>query len=422
MARQTGARTAAALAFESTYGVAPGAGYRLFPYAKQTLGAERPLLENEVLGFGRDPLAPQRDASTTDGDITIPIDVENFGLWLKMAFGQPTVAGVVAATGSFTFTAQPAVSATISVGGTTFTFVASGATGNQCNIGVNLAATMTALAVALNASVVPAVAAVTYAATATQITMVHDTLGHIGNSFALAASTSPASNATPSAATLTGGANTHTFNSGNWVLPSASIETQMPEVPAFPMYSGLMLDALSWTMGREGLLQAVVKLIGQGKTPAVVTGAGSPTSFTYQRFGHFNGAVSRNGSALGSLVSADIMYGNNLDPVAVIRADGKIDGIDPGIAMLSGNFVVRLNDNVLETQALDGTPCEIGFTYSLGASAAFSFTAHAVYLPQPRAGVEGPQGVQATFAWQAARAVSPARMCTAVLTNGVATY
>ncbi len=52
----------------------------------------------------------------------------------------------------------------------------------------------------------------------------------------------------------------------------------------------------------------------------------------------------------------------------------------------------------------------------------FEFTAHAVYLPQPRLPIEGPGGVQATFAWQAARGREPARLCTAVLTNTVATY
>jgi hypothetical protein len=62
------------------------------------------------------------------------------------------------------------------------------------------------------------------------------------------------------------------------------------------------------------------------------------------------------------------------------------------------------------------------FNYSLGANASFTFTAHAVYLPIPRIEIAGPQGVQASFDWQAAKAASPARMCTAVLVNSVATY
>jgi hypothetical protein len=46
---------------------------------------------------------------------------------------------------------------------------------------------------------------------------------------------------------------THTFQSGNWTLPSMAIETAMPEVPRFTMYSGCVLDQLSWLMQRSGL-------------------------------------------------------------------------------------------------------------------------------------------------------------------------
>ena len=62
------------------------------------------------------------------------------------------------------------------------------------------------------------------------------------------------------------------------------------------------------------------------------------------------------------------------------------------------------------------------FAWSLGANASFTFTAHAVYLPRPRIEIAGPQGVQATFDWMAAKATSPARMCTAVLVNTLAGY
>jgi hypothetical protein len=312
MPRQTGARTQAALAFETTYGTAPASGYRLVPFARETLGAERPLLANEILGFGRDPLAPQRDAITADGEMVIPLDVEALGLWLKAAFGAPTTTGT-----------------------------------------------------------------------------------------------------TPKV---------HTFQSGAWSLPSMAIEIAMPEVPRFAMYTGVMLDRLSWSMTRGGLLTATVGLMAQKEVLATVTGAGTPTSYTYQRFGHFNGAITRDGAALGHIVSAEITYANNLDPVEVIRTDGAVEGFDPMVAALTGSMVVRFADTTLVTQAINGSPCELKFAWEIGANAKFEFTAHAVYLPQPRLPIEGPGGVQATFAWQAARAASPARLCTAVLTNTVATY
>ncbi len=141
MARAQGARSLMAAAFETTYGTPPqpdqnGGGYMQMPFACTSLGAEQPLLGSELLGYGRDPLAPIKDAVTADGDVVVPIDAEAFGFWLKTAFGDPVTTG----TGPYT----------------------------------------------------------------------------------------------------------HTFVSGSWTLPSMSIETAMPEVPRFAMYSGCVLDQLSW--------------------------------------------------------------------------------------------------------------------------------------------------------------------------------
>ena len=55
MARAQGARAQMALAYESVYGTPPASGYFKMPFASATLGAEQPLLESELLGYGRDP-------------------------------------------------------------------------------------------------------------------------------------------------------------------------------------------------------------------------------------------------------------------------------------------------------------------------------------------------------------------------------
>ena len=312
MARAQGARAQMALAFETVYGSPPASGFTKMPFASTTLGAEQPLLASELLGYGRDPLAPVKDAVTADGDVVVPIDAEAFGIWLKAAFGPPVTTG----TGPFT----------------------------------------------------------------------------------------------------------HEFRSGSWALPSMSIETGMPEVPRFAMYSGCMLDQLSWQMNRSGLLSATARLIAQGETVAAATAAGLPEDLALQRFGHFNGAVSRDGVSLGNVVSAEITYANTLDRVETIRADGKIDGADPSIAALTGRIEVRFADQMLVAQALTGDPCELTFAWSLASGESLTFTAHAVYLPRPRIEIPGPQGIQASFDWQAARAETTGRMCTVVLVNSVSGY
>jgi hypothetical protein len=301
-----------ALAFETVYGTPPASGYRTVPFANTSLGAEQPLITSELLGQGRDPTAPIKDAVTVDGDVVVPIDVENFGLWLKAAFGQPVTSGT-----------------------------------------------------------------------------------------------------TPK---------THTFQSGSWTLPSLSIETAMPELPRYATYTGCVVDQLSWQMARSGLLTATARLVAQGEAVGAVSGAGTPTALGLQRFGHFNGSITRNGVPLGNIVSAEITYANGLDRIETIRNDGRIEGADPGMAALTGRVEVRFAESTLVDQAIAGDPCELVFGWSLGAEASFTFTAHAVYLPRPRIEIPGPQGIQASFDWQAAKAVSPARMCTAVLVNAVTGY
>ncbi|WP_323004718.1 phage tail tube protein [Denitromonas sp.] len=313
MARAQGARAQMALAFESVYGTPPASGYFKMPFASSTLGAEQPLLESELLGYGRDPLAPIKDALTADGDVVVPIDAIGFGYWLKAAFGEPTTTGAEAPY-------------------------------------------------------------------------------------------------------------THEYRSGGWTLPSLAIEIGMPEVPRFAMYAGCVVDQLSWQMQRSGLLTASVSLVAQGETPATTTNAGTPTEISLVRFGHFNGSIKREGVVLGNVVSTQITYANNLDRIETIRADGKIDGADPSMAALTGSMEVRFADNTLMNQAIDGTACELEFAYTLASGESLTFTVHSVYLPRPRMEIGGPQGVQATFDWQAAKDAVVGRMCTVELVNDVADY
>jgi hypothetical protein len=312
MARAQGARAQMALAFETVYGTAPAGGYTRLPFASTSLGAQQPLLSSELLGYGRDPSAPVKDAVTADGDVVVPIDAEAFGFWLKAAFGEPTTSG----TGPWT----------------------------------------------------------------------------------------------------------HEFRSGGWTLPSMSIETAMPEVPRFAMYSGCVLDQLSWQLQRSGLLTATARLVAQGETVATTTAVGTPAEPALKRFGHFNGSITRNGAALGNVVSAEITYANNLDRIETIRSDGRIDGADPSIAALTGRVEVRFADQVLVNQAIADDPCELEFAYALSSGESFTFTVHAVHLPRARIEIAGPQGVQATFDWQAARDTGVGRMCTATLVNHVEEY
>jgi hypothetical protein len=313
MARAQGARAQLLMAKESVYGTPPASGYRRMPFASTTLGQEQPLIDNELLGYGRDPQAPSRDAITADGQVVIPVDAQGIGHWLTGLLGAPVTTG----------------------------------------------------------------ASAPY---------------------------------------------THTFQSGALTLPSYAIEKGTPEVPRYEMFAGCKVDWMEFKAERRGLLQATAMVVAQGMEPDTSSNGGTPTDLTLTRFGHFNGAVKRNGVAIGNIVSLTMRYSNNLDRIEVIRSDGKIDGADPSIAALTGQIVVRFADTVLHDQASAGDPCELELSWEIDAETSLTLTAHAVYLPQVRNPLDGPGGIQNTFDFQAAKAASPARMLTAVLVNDVASY
>jgi hypothetical protein len=313
MARSRGARSQLAIAFETTYGTAPPSGFIQAPFARFALASERPLLESELLGFGRDPLAPVPDVETTDGTITVPIDLRVWGHWLRATFGDAATTG----------------------------------------------------------------ASAPY---------------------------------------------THVFSSGAWTLPSLSIERGLPDVPQFAMFSGARVNTLSWTMQRSGQLTAEIGLVAQGETTATTTAAGTPATTELVRFGQFNGSLTRGGSALANVESASITYSNNLDVIATLRSDGRIEDADPSMAMLTGSVVMRFADTTLLDQALAGDPAAFVFSFARSAGEAFTVTVPKVYLPRPRIAIDGPNGIQVTFDWQAAQDTGGAPMCTATLINDVEAY
>lgn len=313
MARAQGARSQMAVAFESVYGTAPASGsYWKVPFSRSTLGSEQNLIEDDLLGLGRDAQPPSRDAITADGEINVPMDVRYIGVWLKALFGDPVTTG----TGPYT----------------------------------------------------------------------------------------------------------HVFTSGSWAIPSFSAEIGMPDVPYYAMVSGCKLDSMSFQMQRSGLVTATMNVIAQGETTGTVSNVGTMQQETVTRFGSFTGSISRNGSQLANVVQGQVTYNNSLDRVETIRADGKIDGVDPGKAMMSGTIDVRFADTTLLDQAISGAACELAFKYQIDASNSLEIVAHDVFLPKPKVTIEGPAGVQASFAWQAAYDSVAGQMATATLINDLANY
>lgn len=418
--RARGANAILAAKFEATYGVPPSGNYMRLPFVSSALGEEQGLIEDDLLGAGREGLDPTQDVINNDGDITVPVDVRAFGHWLTLYLGAPA-APVAAAAASMkvTFLAQPVANATITVNGTAFTAKASGATGAQFNIGATLADTVTNLAAVLNASVVAGVAESTYAASGAVLTITHDTLGLAGNAFTMAAQAGM--NAKLPSGTLTGGAVKHVFSSGAQCLPSLSCEFGHPEIPAYDMNYGVLGNTLRIALQRSGLLNAQLGLIARGtleSTPA--TGGGAVVDIEMDRFQQARGEILKDGVQLASVVSGSVGFTNNLEKVPSIMPDGRIEGADPGTFRATGESVVVWRDLIMDQVAGRKEAISLSYGWTLD-SFSLKFIFPRVFLPKPKRSITGPNGIQRTYNWQAS-GEGVGAMMTIELVNDVASY
>lgn len=529
MPRATGANAKLRIAEETAgYGVQATTGFVEVPFVSYGNSASQGLVASDLLGLGREPAPPSQDTIEVGGSAVVPVDLRNIGHWLKFVFGPP-LSRPVRATGSFAFSAQPAINSTLTLGGTVWTFVASGASGAQTNIGANLAATLTALATNLNASGDANISLSTYSATATALVVRSKTWGG-GNAFALAASSSPASNATRAGATLSGGGFEHRFRSGgprargrltfsaqpadastlsiggtSWTfvagtpsagqtqiqatladtlaqlaedlaasadanlvrasfgasathltvelrdgglqaafaiagtsganatptsstalalaaeLPSFTAELALPDVGTFFVAAGNKADSAAFDFQRSGNAAMTVAIRGQSESESAATQAGTPAVLAIQRLSQFQGSISSGGSPIASVTGAGLTYANNLDPVATIRSDGKIDGYDEGTASVTGKIDARFTEvATYRAAAAAGTPLDLSFAYTRSAHELLRFDLPAVYLPVAKKEVTGPRGIDANYDFQGAK--SGAWSLQATLRNDLAGY
>jgi hypothetical protein len=93
MSRAYGANAQLLGSFEAVYGTPPANGFIKFPFVSSQLGSEQGLIASDLLGTGRDPAQPMRDVINVEGDVVVPVDLRNFGHWLKALFGVPTSSG-----------------------------------------------------------------------------------------------------------------------------------------------------------------------------------------------------------------------------------------------------------------------------------------------------------------------------------------
>jgi hypothetical protein len=212
----------------------------------------------------------------------------------------------------------------------------------------------------------------------------------------------------------------HLFGTGLATLPSQAIEIAHPDVPSFEVCVGARANSLDIDFSPTGPAQATIGLMAQGSSRAGGTVAGASTSAVYTRFSKHQGSISRSGSALAQVTGARLNFNNNMEMVRTIRADRKLEGIDPGVSLITGQITTRFENTTLLTQADNGSSAEFAFAYTIDANTSLTFTLHEAYLALAKTPITGPAGVEATFDFRAAFNATATRAMTVVLRNNQA--
>lgn len=91
MSRAYGWNAKLLIAEESTYGTLSSGDYTQVPFSSSAIDSEQGLITSNVLGLGRDPTTPFQDVINVEGDLAVPVDLRNIGIWLKSIFGLPVI-------------------------------------------------------------------------------------------------------------------------------------------------------------------------------------------------------------------------------------------------------------------------------------------------------------------------------------------
>ena len=205
----------------------------------------------------------------------------------NLAYG---VGGGVNATGAIAFTVNPTATSTVVLNGTTWTFVASGATGTQVNIGGSLGATLSAFLAAVQASADTNTAKFTYALSGNTLLLTAASAGTSGNSLTIATTVT---GATATGSDLLGGANSMSAPAATSVTLSGGSDG------ASGVTSSTLLGSDSATP-RTGMYA----LRNQGVSAATLVDCYDSTTFTAQAaLGDEEGIVFYGGGPAGDTIT-----------------------------------------------------------------------------------------------------------------------
>ncbi len=217
---------------------------------------------------------------------------------------------------------------------------------------------------------------------------------------------------------------THLFTSGSAALPSNSMEVAHADLAtdAFIRTAGVRANTLRVSLGPDGAGQATIGLMGLSQVSAASTGAGTAVVTSFARYFNAQGVLARGGSTLAGITSCDFTFTNDMEMVAAVRGDYRMEDIDFGLAAASGTFTSRFETIALYDAAVaTQSAAAITYTWTIDVNTSISFNFGRTYITPQGAPISGPRGIAQTFRWVAGPHASTGVMQVTVK-NQIAAY
>lgn len=197
---------------------------------------------------------------------------------------------------------------------------------------------------------------------------------------------------------------THVFTSGAAELPSNTLVVDYGARLGTNRYmraTGVRAASAQMEFSNSGPAQADIALVAQGGEYVSSAGAGTPVVSDGPVFNRATGVVREGANALARVTSSNLTLDNGIQPLRTIRADRRIEEAEEGLFTATGSVTVRFAEGGLLPAALAGTPVDLSIGFEVSATRSLIFRMQRAFLGQPRAQIEGPGGVSATFEFRA---------------------
>lgn len=198
-------------------------------------------------------------------------------------------------------------------------------------------------------------------------------------------------------AVSTTGTYTDTYTAGTAPV-SCALEKGFTDVADYWVYTGIFGDSLGINFSPLGNVQMSIGLIGLGSAAmSGSTSAGTVTTATYAPVRQIGSTFSVAGSALGNVISGNLMFKNGLDPVYTMDAatTGAPSAIDPGLMDFRGSLTLRYDGNTQDADARAGTVRTASLAFVAGAYA-ITFDFGQVRFETVSPPISGPGGIEQT--------------------------